>query len=348
MKNAKRATAVFSAVFLALLFLTGCQNVVTPPAGSMANLFAVDSRNGSVYEIDAETASAASSALLSIGQNSTGEIVFSGDTGFIAVGSYNNTAPGLYWFDASSVSPVAAMAGQEKISAQYACVASSTRGYVSSADFNGVYGNAVYPFDPSHPSAGLGAAVTGFQAGFYPQEIVCAGGRIYVADNFNGIVYRLNAEGTAVEASFAVSARGTTGLLAGFFGGKEGVFSASTGGWDDSWNPLPGSIDFIASDAADGSAAAVVLAGCSAGRLAAFDPTHLVATGYSRTFIVDLSGASPSAAEVTCSSASFGSNDVDILDGTNTVYRFSAAGTDAAAISVGKAGEYVSNIGVRK
>jgi hypothetical protein len=307
-----------------------------------------------VYEIDDEAFTAASTALVSIGQDSAGEIAFSGDVGFIAVGSYSNTAPGLYYFDASSATPTVKMAGSTKISAQYLCIVSDTVGYVTTADSAGVYSNAVYLFDPSNPSAGLGAAVTGFSTGFYPQDIVYASGRIYVADNGNGKVCRLNAAGTAVDATYTTTAGGTTGLLAGSFNGNAGVFVANSGGYDTSWNSLPGSIDFISSTALDGATATSVLAGYSVGRLAAFDGDTLVATTYSKTYIVKLSGASASASEVTCSSASFGSNDVNILsdyayvpDGANALYRFSATGTDAQKITVGQIGEYISNVGVR-
>jgi len=354
-RTGKWATGIVWVALVAIL-LTSCPNPANNPGtGSTANLFVVDSRNGNVYEIDDTTCTAASTALISIGQNSSGEIAFSGDIGFIAVGSYSNTAPGLYYFDASSSAPSAAMVGATNTSAQYPCVVSNTLGYVTTADFYNVYANAVYPFDPSRPASGLGAAVTGFPVGFYPQDIVYASGRVYVTDNANAKVCRLDAAGTAVDAIYSTTAVGTTGLLAGSFGGKTGVFVANSGGYDESWNSLPGSIDFIASDAEDGTAAVAVLSGYSAGRLAAFDSDTLVATTYSRTYIVDLSGASALASEVTNATASFGSNDVDILDGyayipdgANSLYRFSVTGTDVQEIAVGKTGEMVSNIGVRK
>jgi hypothetical protein len=341
---------------LAAIILTSCPNPANNQGtGSTANLFAVDSKNGSVYEIDDGTGTAASTALVSIGQNSSGEIAFSGDVGFIAVGSYLNTAPGLYYFDASSSAPSAAMVGATKTSAQYLCIVSDTLGYVTAADSSNVYANAMYPFNPSSPASGFGTAVTGFPSGFYPQDVAYAAGRVYVAGNVNAKVYRLNAAGTAVDASYSATAGGTTGLLTGSFGGKAGIFVANSGGYDGSWNSLPGSIDFIAGDAADGAAATAVLSGYSAGRLAAFDSDTLVATTYSKTYIVELSGSGASATEVKSSADSFGSNDVDILDGyayvpggSNTVYRFSAAGTDVREIVVGRTGEMVSNVGVRR
>ena len=355
-KVRKQGTWVMLAtvVLLAIGVFAGCSNLLNQTTGSTAHLFAVDSKNGKVYEVNDETLTAASTALVSIGQNAAGEIAFSGDIGFIAVGSYSNTAPGLYYFDASSSTPTAKMVGPTKISAQYICVVSGSVGYVTAADYAEVYSNTVYPFAPSNPSAGLGATVTGFPAGFYPQDIVYASGRIYVADNGNGKVCRLNATGTAVDATYTTTAGGTTGLLAGSFNDNAGVFIANSGGYDASWNSLPGSIDFIPATASDGATATSVLAGYSVGRLAAFDSDTLVATTYSKTYIVELSGASASASEVTCSSASFGSNDVNILDGyayipdgANSLYRFSATGTDAQKITVGQTGEYISNVGVR-
>lgn len=350
------ATAV-AAVALALV-LAGCDLILPGSKGSTANLFAVESKNGNVYEIDETAPAAAGTPLVSIAQNAAGEIVFSGDIGFVAVGSYQNTAPGLYRFDVSAAAPQAARVG-DMISAQYACVVSDALGYVTSADSGGAYSNAVYPFNPSSASAGLGAAVTGAPAGFFPQDIAVAGGRIFVADNGNGKVLRLSADGASFDAAYSATAAGTTGLLAGSYdydddGGDDvGVFVANTGGYDAEWNSLPGSIDFIPAAAADGAPSIQVLGGISSGRLAAFDAKTLVATNYGATYIVSLSGA-PSATEVKCGGASFGSFDAAVSggyayvpDGENGLYRFSSAGTDAMKISVGKSGESVTNVGLR-
>jgi len=362
----KKLKKVFSSLVVALgalmtlATLTNCSLFTKGGGGSTANIFAVDSKNGNVYEIDGDSLTAATSPLISIGQNAAGEIVFNGDTGFVAVGSYKNTAPGLYYFDASSESPSAKLLGAT-MSAQYVCIVSDTKGYVSSADAFGAYASAVYSFNPSKPSAGLDAAVSGFPAGVYPQDIVLAGGRIYVADNANNAVYRLNWDGDTVEAHFPASANGTTGLLSGSYDydgdgdADSGVFVANTGGYDANWNPLPGSIDFIPAAAASGTAVSTVISDISVGRLAAFDDKTLVATGYSGTYLVDLSSTAPIASKVTSAGASFGSFDVNIYDGyayvpdgANTIYRFSSAGNDVQTIAVGKTGEYVTNVGVRQ
>lgn len=350
--------AIASAAMAIALVLAGCDLSTSNPGGSTANLFVVDSINGNVYEIDETELTAATTPFVSIAQNSSGEIVFSGDIGFVTVGSYGNTAPGLYRFDASSSTPQAALVGN-KISAQYACVVSSTLGYVTSADYSLTYDNAIYSFNPSSASAELGAAVTGTPLGFYPQDIAVAAGRVFVADNGNAKVVRLSADGASVDATYTASANGTTGLLAGSYdydndGDDDvGVFVANTGGYDTNWNSLPGSIDFIPADAVDGAAATVVLANFSVGRLAAFDADSLVATRYGATYIVSLSGI-PAATEVTYGGASFGSYDVAISggyayvpDGENGLYRFSSSGADARKIAVGKSGELVGNVGIR-
>jgi len=364
-----RTTCALGIVLL-LATLAGC-DLFTKPSGSTestAHVYAVASGSGNVYEIDADNATAASTALVSTGQNSTGEMVIHGTKAFVAVGSYNNTAPGLYWFDLSSSTPTASLIGN-KTSAQYLCVVSDTRGYVTSADYFGAYANAVYSFDPSAPSAGLGSEVTGFASGFYPQDIAYVSdgsgtGRVFVTDNANGKVYRLDAAGAAVDITFTTSAGGTTGLLPGEYdwdndgSDDAGVFVANTGDYDANRNPLPGSIDFIPLDAAFDSDIVTVQTNLSVGRLAAFDADHLVGTNYGRTWIIDLTKLSGDAGRVTeiknSSGVSFGSIDVDVYggyayvpDGSNTVYKISSSGA-VTAIAVGLSTEKISSVAVRE
>lgn len=365
-------SALTFGVLALFLAVAGCSLPNSKGQGSSANVFAVDSKNGNVYEIDGQALTAASTPLLSIGQNSSGELVFSGNTGFLAVGSYNNTAPGLYYFDVSSQTPIAKLLG-DKISAQYSCILSATKGYVSSADYWGAYPSAVYPFNPSEPSQGLGAPVSGLPANAYPQDIAVAGGRVYIADNANNVVYRLNDSGNAVEATFHTKTGGTTGLLTGSYDydgdgdNDAGVFVANTGGYDSNWNPLPGSIDFVPASSSPDDAVTTVVSDLSVARLAAFSQTKLVATGYSdtyRTYIIELSGQQRKSAglrnastktEVRFGDKSFGAFDVDIHDGyayvpdgANAVYRFSSSGDDVKAIAVGTTGEFITNIGIRE
>jgi len=351
---------------LVLAALTGC-SLLSLQNGTSASLFAVDSKNGNVYEIDTEKAQSASIPLVSIKQNATGEMIVNGTKAFIAVGSYNNTSPGLYWFDLSSSSPSVQKIGGN-ISAQYLCIASNNKGYVSTADYSGVYSNTVYGFNPSNPSAGLGSEVTGFDSGFYPQDLVFAddgneNGYVFVTDNANSKVYRLNAAGTAVDLSFVTSSGGTTGLLPGSYDWDDngsddaGVFVANTGGYDTNWNALPGSIDFIPLDASSGNDIVSVQKDLSVARLTAFDKNHLAGTNYSQTWIIDLTkpeNDSGRLAEVKSNGASFGSLDANtydgyayVPDGMQTVYRFDSEGT-VIAISVGTSGEMITNVAVRE
>lgn len=357
-------------IVLALATLAGCNLFTSITQGSTAHVFAVGSGSGNVYEIDtdANPPGAATTPLVSTGQNSTGEMVIYDSKAFLAVGSYNNTAPGLYWFDLSSSTPTRELIG-DKMSGQYLCIASDTRGYVTSSDYMGDYSNTVYSFDPSNPSAGLGSEVADFESGFHPQDIAyvddgSGSGRVFVTDNTNGKVYRLNAEGTAVELTFTTSAGGTTGLLSGEYdwdnNGSEdaGIFVANTGGYDASWNALPGSIDFIPLDASGSSDITSVQTDFSVGRLAAFDTAHLIGTNYGGTWIIDLTKSAGDSGRLTeiknSQGESFGSLDVNMYDGysyvpdgTNTVYRISSSG-DVTAISVGKSGEMITNVAVRE
>ena len=362
--------AIGIALFLAMM--VGC-NLFSPSTGSTANVFAVSSKNGSVYEIDtdANPPSAATTALVSIGQNSTGEMVIHGSKAFLAVGSYSNTAPGLYWFDLSSSNPTTAQIGNN-ISAQYICIASDTVGYVSSSDYMGTYSNTVYRFDPSDPSAGLGSEVTGFAtSNFHPQDITyvddgSGAGRVFVTDNGNGKVYRLNDTGTAVDLTFTTSAGGTTGLLAGSYDWnndsvtEKGVFVANTGGYGPApdYAALPGALDFIPLDAISSSDIATVQSSLSVGRLAAFSTNELIATNYGHTYLIDLTKASGGTDRVTeiknSSDTSFGSLDVNIYDGyayvpdgATTLYRINSSGS-VTAISVGVSGELISNVAVKE
>ena len=372
-KTAGSSLVAFAALTLgALAFLfavAGCTLPNTQGQGSKANVFAVDSKNGNVYEIDEEGLTAATLPLLTIGQNAAGELVFNGNTGFLAVGSFGNTAPGLYYFDVTSETPVVKLLG-DKISAQYICILNATHGYVSSADYYGAYTSAVYPFNPSAPLQGLGEPVSGFDANVFPQDIVVADGRVYVTDNKNGVVCRLNSSGNAVEARIHTNKGGTTGLLAGSYdydsdGDNDvGVFVANTGGYDSNWNPLPGSIDFLPAIASTDDAVTTVVSDVSVARLAAFGPTKLVATGYAHTYSIELSSLQPRATgafnaaterEVFYGDKSFGAFDVDthngyayVPDGQNTVYRFSSTGDGVKAISVGTTGEFITNTGIRE
>lgn len=375
--NGIKTLAVLALALTSSFLLWGCDLMGNFFSPSRAMVFAVDSSNGSVYEIALSASSriyeAGAAPIVSVQQNSAGELAFQDGKAFMAVGSYNNTAPGLYWFDPSSAAPSASRMGagpggpaSGAISAQYVEFASSTLGFVSSADYSGVYPDAVFTFDPSRPAAGLGAAVSGLPTGAFPQGIAVSGGHAYVADNFNAKVYRLDSAGGSgggfsVEATYTASRGGTTGLLAGYYDAdrdgtaEPGVFVANSGGYDAlTWAALPGSIDFIPS----GSAAATpttLLQGISVAHIASFDSNTLIATNYGSTYIIALTSSGAVATEVkNASGASFGSFDADVHegyayvpDGARKVYRVSRSGT-AEAITVGSATQMVTNVGIRR
>ncbi len=353
---------------MTLLMCAGCEILFPASGKSAAFVFAIDSKNGRVFEIDAATKQAASVPLVNIGQNSTGEMRILGSNAFIAVGSYNNDSPGLYWFDLNAATPVAVRVG-EKISAQYLCIISKTKAYVTSADYFGGYQNAVFPFNPSAPAAGLGTPVQGFDSDFYPQDIAWVedghgSGRVFVADNKNAKIYKLSADGSQVDTVFSAHAQGTTGLLPGSYdvdgdGERErGIFVASSGGYDASWHSLPGTIDFIPLDASSETAIYEIEPGLSASRLAWLDDDHLIATNYGATWIIDLrvaAGSDGRRKEIkTAQGLSFGSSDVDVYqgvayvpDGGLTVYCFDLTGI-VTAIATGTTGDMITNCAIRE
>jgi hypothetical protein len=353
--STKRIMRLTALAVLAISLVTACSGPTNPNSTATTYLYAVDTYNGKVFQIDPITNYAAPSALVTTGQNSSGEIVLSQGKGFIAVGSYGNKAPGLYYFNPSAPASGCSLIG-DKISAQYICIESSTVGYVTSADY-GTYANALYSFNPSKPGDGL-AKVVDLS---YPQDVVVGSdGYVYVAENSTGKVARVNPSTKKIEAEIACTAGGTTGLLAGIYNGANGVFVANNGGYDSSWNALPGSLDFIANS---GTASSAVISKVSMSRLAAFSSTMLAATNYGNTYIIDTSAKTSS--EVKSGTTSFGSSDVNIYngkayvptyttaknaDGTSTmtsyVYGFDKTGAVSAKISVGDSTVGVTNIGV--
>jgi len=353
----KQTRYALLAAFAIALGLAGCNNPTSTPTTTTAKtyVYAVDTYNGHVYQIDPATKIAASSPIATIGQNSSGEIRFGAGKAFVAVGSGGNNKPGLYYFDPSSSSPVAIRIG-EAISAQYIYIASATRGYVTSADYTSTLLNALYGFNPSSPSSGL----TKIAELSYPQDIAAdSAGVIYVAENYGKKVARLNSAGTALDIEIATSAEGPTGLLAGTYEGKAGIFVADTG-CSSSYVQGDGALDFIPSDATSSTKASAVLpfAKTGIGRLAAFDATSIVATNYGKTYIIDT--ASKSKTEIKSGTKAFGSLDVDVYGGyayiptydylakTSVIYSFSSAGTSSVStIAVGADGtDGICNVGV--
>lgn len=349
-----RVLAFLAVMFTAAIALGGCSS---PTSGQTAKTtvtttyaYAVDTNSGKVFQIDRSSNTAASSALVTIGQNAAGEIRFCGNTGFVAVGSYNNTVPGLYYFDASSSNPSAALIGTS-MSAQYICIVSSSLGYVSVANYSAPSLDGVYSFNPSSPSSGLTQIYQNSSS--FPQDIVVGSdGYVYVANSASTLpssaadsILRIDSSGTVT--TIAPTSSGVTGLSTGSYKGSAGVFVAETGGY------TAGSIDFIASNATTvtpliSNASRQIFA-----RAAQLDSNTLVATGGypAKTYLVSLAGT-PSATEVSYSGSSFGSSDVDIYnniayvpDGAQAVYAFGSSGSPVK-ISVGSSTERISNVGI--
>jgi hypothetical protein len=325
------------------LALGGCQNPNQGPGTVLtAHVYAVASHSGNLYELDDSALTAATTPLLSTAQNATGELVFHKGIGFVAVSSFNNTEPGLYYFN-----PAKPEAGSKRIgsaiSAAYIAFASDSLGFVTSYDNGHPETDGLYTFNPSDLKAGLtlvaGLSLSG------PQDVaVGADGRVYVAEMNAGRVARLNAAGTAVDTVIACTKAGATGLLAGSYKGEAGIFVGNTGDY------ATGSVDFIANS---GSTATAVVTGPVATRLALLGTTLLTTGGYpAATVAIDLDAALPTAVELKAEGSSFGGGDIAVYDGyaylpdgANTVYAYSPA-TGVTAIPVGTSGELITNVGV--
>lgn len=348
--------AVFALAFASLASFFGCGPKPDAPSGFSYStcLYMTDTKAGKVFAYDPATRSASGSSLAATAQNSTGEISFYRGLGYVCVADYSNTAPGLYRFDPSASNPTLARIGGA-IDAQYAAFFGPAKAYL------GTYGEGLYSFDPASASVSF-TAVDG-TAGKAIQEIVVgADGSVYAADN-GGAVLRVDPSDDTVAATIATSAGGTTGLFAGTLNGSAGVFVANTGGYDPiTWDPLPGSIDFIAS----GSAAIVANALPGGGpiypaRLAQLSDGDLVVTGYGHTYRVDLSASPAVVSELQASGASFGGMDIALKDGlvyipssvtsdyvsySNFLYVLGEDGSQErySPVSVMGSGESVSNV----
>ncbi len=303
---------VWLGALASLVLVAGCHpSSDSPPAADDSYtkcLYMTDTYSGKVFTFDPVSRSPSAMSLASTGQNSTGEIAFYEGIGYACVGSGTNA--GVYRFDPSAANPAFSKIGSV-IAAQYIAFAASTKAYV------GTYGDGLYSFDPSSSSISF-SAIPGTDDMALQEIAVASDGMIYVADNGNGAVLRIDPSDDSIEAAIAASAGGTTGIVSGTYGGSAGVFVANTGGYDESWNPLPGSIDFIA----NGSTTATTVVNALPGggdiypaRLVQLSSGNLVATGYGHSYLIDLSGAAPAIAELSSSGSSFGSLDIAYKDG---------------------------------
>jgi len=332
----------------ALALLLGCPQPTTPRPFT-TSLFAIDSINGNVYEVDGEGLVASSTPIVTVGP-AAGEIEIAAGKAFVAVG---NSTGGLHCFDPSSPASGATMIG-DAMSAQYIAVASSTLAYVSVGNYSEHSSDGLYSFNPSNPLAGLSAKIAG--TGVYAQGVaIGSDGRVYLADNGNGKVLKLNAAADDVEASITATKWGTTYLLAGSYDFDDdgdtdiGIFVGNTGDFST------GSLDFVATTAANGSDATSVVSGPVISRIAAFDSTHLIVTGgwgsTAKTFIINVSTNPATKSEVLSGGVSFGGADITVrdgiaylADGNGTIYSVNSNGNVIGKIVIGASGEMITNL----
>jgi hypothetical protein len=349
----KRQLRMAAAVALLALLALGFAACANPDQGTIVptHVYAVGSASGNVYQVNDLTQTASSAPLLSTKQNATGELVFYNGIGYLAVASYQNTAPGLYYFNPST--PAAGAVKIGAISASYIAFVSGSLAYVTSVDYNGVYANALYKFNPSN----LGAGLTKVQDLSYPQDVAISGGYVYVAENGSGKVARFAADGSSAFVEITTSTSGTTGLLAGTYQGAPGVFVANTGPTDSTtYAYTGGSVDFIANAATAPAAATAIVTGPVAARMGLLGASTLIETGGfpAKTFGITLpSTGSATSVEIKSSGASFGGGDIAVYngiayvpDGKNTLYSFSSVSGSVTAISVGKSDDLITNVGI--
>lgn len=347
-----RAACAVMALFAAVLAL-GCANIWGPTTTSAAYttyLYMTDTFNGHIYTYNPSTNTASSTSVLIAGGNGTTEIRFYKGIAYVA-----NGYGGIYYFDPSATSPKAqVITGSTSLDAQYFAFYSANKAYVSVAT---TYpSGAVYWFNPSKPLAGLTQVASGQATGYMQEIIVGADGMIYVADNGNAKVLRIDPLTDTVTAIISATQTGTTGLFAGNYNSQAGVFIANTGG----------SIDFIANT--ESTATAVITNSTDApiypGRIIQLSNGNLVATGFdpsyaSHTYLVELSGKSASVSEIKSSGTSFGSLSIAYnsssgllyvpstnYKGTNKLYVFDESGDQKSysPVSVMSSKDAIANV----
>lgn len=356
MRRMGRAAFCAPLAVAAALAIGACGNpTMGPTTAAETYVYAVDTTSGNIYEIDPSNKVVSSSPIVTVGQNSSGEIRFGAGKAFVAVGNDGNgNLPGLYYFDPSSSSPSAKMVGSKTYSAQYIYIVSSTVGYVTVADYSSPANDGVYFFNPSSPSSGLTAVYTSSTS--YPQDLVLSSdGYLYVANNATIMggstdnVLRIDfSSSTPLVSTIDLTSSGPTGIIAGYYQGNAGVFVAETGGYS------AGSIDFIKSSATSVTPIISNASGKIFARAAAFSTSTLIATGGypAKTYLVSLSGESTLTELKYNSNTSFGSMDVDILDGvayipdgTHAIYAVTSSGS-TTKISVGSSTDGIANVGI--
>jgi hypothetical protein len=293
-----------------LFFLPGCETD-DDETYAVYGLYVTDTYNGNVYVYDFETQTCSGSFLFSTGQRATGAIYFYKNTGYICVGAYENT-PGLYCFNPESPNIITCRIGNA-ISAQYIAFYSSTKAYVTDANYG--ISTGVYTFNPSDSSGGLSGPITGtydILGEMYLQDITVGGdGYIYAADNGKNQVIKINPVTDTVYGTYNTIHDSPTGLLEGERDGSQVIYIVNTGnyGADD------GSIDSL--DCSTG-VVTTVAEGLVNPTLAVYDPASstFFVTGWSNTYSIDASGNPPwIVSEIKWEGSSFGGSSILLHNG---------------------------------
>jgi hypothetical protein len=322
----RRGRAIGALVLAAAaLTIIGCQNGAGTPAPTASTykdyLYMTDTYSGKVYAYDPASHAAFSQSVTATKQDASGSISFHSGIGYVAVGA--NGGEGVYYFDPSATNPTCSKI-PGTFAAQYLAFSGPTAAFASSSDYSGQT-SGLYYFNSSNPSSGC-TQVSAAGSEYFQDVIVGPDSYIYVADNANEKVLRIDPTSRTVLATISTSAGGTTGLATGTLGAgagaASGVFVANTGGYDADFKPLPGSIDFIPAGAADRSQATPISSETSTGgsiypaRLVQLSNGNLIATGYDHTYLVAFSGATATVTELKDrNDASFGSLDIAYKDG---------------------------------
>jgi hypothetical protein len=351
-----------AAALIAATLAGGCSNPAgtgsTTPAAYTTYLYMTDTTNGRVYTFNPSTHVGSSTSLINT-SSAAGEVEFYKGIGYVAVG-YNSGA-GVYYFDPSSSAPSAKLiGGSAGLDAEYFAFYSPTLAYVSVVGTGDTGG--IYTFNPSSPSSGFTqVAATG--ANKYLQEIIIGPDQmIYVAENYDKAVLRINPTNYSNVTTVATSEQGPTGLVSGTYNGLPGVFVANTGTNYLSGAATPGSIDFIA--AGSSTATTVTANSIYPARLIQLPNGSLIATGYDNsytphTYLVTLSGTNASVSEIRAGTTSFGSFSIaynsssgliyvpnNIYGTSNQLYVFDASGNQQSysPVSVMTSSDNIANV----
>ena len=346
---------VLASALAATILVAGCTPAVggVPTPAYQSYLYMTDTNSGKIYAYDPTTHIGSSLSLLTT-SNGAGEIKFYKGIGYVAIGT-----GGIWYFDPSRSNPAPKLiTGSAALNAQYFAFFSPTKAYLSTADFfsPGSPAAGLYTFNPSNPDSAVSAVISGTSTKNFQEVIVGSDGYIYATNNTDHSVLRIDPSDDSIKATVTTTSGGTTGLVAGTLNGISGVFVANTGGYDTNWNPLPGSIDFIANTVS--TATALTTASIHPGRVAQLSNGKLIATGFGNSYLVDLASSPATVTEIKNGSTSFGSLDIGYKDGliyvpdyystmSNKVFIFDESGTQKSysPVPVMSSSDAISNIG---